>query len=190
MSRHKRTPTEDLAAYHASIAIDLETGCWLWTGAITKGPHGNGGYGVCQADGKSTLCHRFGLELKLGRDLTDLEYSLHTCDNRACQNPDHLWAGSAQDNSDDMVARGRARNNSASKRPLMLTEVKAMAALRAKGNSWYSIARAFGRYQQTCKRNVLHFLVATAKKPAPTVIALEVASLVADAGRLRDALAA
>ena len=32
----------------------------------------------------------------------------HTCDNRACCNPTHLVLGTTQDNSDDMVARGRA----------------------------------------------------------------------------------
>ena len=32
----------------------------------------------------------------------------HTCDNPACYNPRHLVGGTVQDNSDDMVARGRS----------------------------------------------------------------------------------
>ena len=32
---------------------------------------------------------------------------LHSCDNPACQNPAHLREGTAQDNQDDIDARGR-----------------------------------------------------------------------------------
>ena len=36
--------------------------------------------------------------------------ALHTCDNRRCIRPDHLYGGTAQDNSTDMVERGRQSN--------------------------------------------------------------------------------
>jgi hypothetical protein len=31
----------------------------------------------------------------------------HACDNRKCFNPRHLWVGTAKQNSQDMVAKGR-----------------------------------------------------------------------------------
>lgn len=33
---------------------------------------------------------------------------LHTCDNKRCVNPNHLYLGSQQDNMRDRFARGRA----------------------------------------------------------------------------------
>ena len=33
----------------------------------------------------------------------------HTCDTRSCINPAHLITGSAQDNTNDMITRGRAK---------------------------------------------------------------------------------
>lgn len=82
-------------------------GCWIKPGAE------NGrGYSVVKigsmADGsrRQGLAHRVAYQLFCG-DIPDGLCVLHRCDNRRCVNPDHLFLGTAKDNTEDMVAKGR-----------------------------------------------------------------------------------
>lgn len=93
----------ELARFESKFAPEPNTGCWLWFGATM--PRLN--YGVFQLRGQSLLAHRVALALKLGRWPT--LFSLHSCDNPCCVNPDHLREGTQQDNIGDAVRRGRMR---------------------------------------------------------------------------------
>ena len=77
--------------------------CWIWTGGVFK----NTGYGKFRGDGGRTVySHRVSWELEFGP--AGDRYVLHTCDNRRCVNPSHLFLGDHQANVDDMIAKGRA----------------------------------------------------------------------------------
>jgi hypothetical protein len=78
--------------------------CWHWTGFCYTG-----GYGQINMCGKMVLAHRFSYELHFGKIPKDKPYVLHMCDNPPCVNPHHLFLGTAKDNSDDMIAKGRDR---------------------------------------------------------------------------------
>lgn len=79
-------PTPRPAIERAEKFIDRtssETGCWLWTGALS------GGYGNLLADRVVTRAHRVVYEARVRR-LREGEELDHLCRNRRCVNPDHL----------------------------------------------------------------------------------------------------
>lgn len=89
-----------MARLHANIIV-TEAGCWewqryrLWTG-----------YGRMSVDGRMANAHRVAYELYKGPIPAGM-YLCHHCDNPPCCNPEHLFAGTAQDNADDARAKGR-----------------------------------------------------------------------------------
>jgi hypothetical protein len=107
-------------------------GCWNWTAC--KSP--DSGYGEFRLRGKSWYAHRAAYDLFRG-PLVDGMFVCHSCDNRACVNPAHLFLGTHADNMADMVAKGR------SKRSSVLTEDQ-VRAIRSSSRTTRDLAREFG----------------------------------------------
>ena len=83
-------------------------GCWNWAGCIDPFGYGH----ICFKSGKVHIqkAHRFAYLLHVG-DIPKGKMVLHTCDNRRCVNPDHLYVGTQSNNMKDMWNRERRPRN-------------------------------------------------------------------------------
>lgn len=83
-----------------------ENGCWVWTG-----PTRVNGYAQVYFRGKRESMTRLSYRIHKGEDVPADKDCCHTCDNRQCWNPDHLWAGTRKENAEDMSAKQRHYNS-------------------------------------------------------------------------------
>lgn len=80
--------------------------CWVWTAG--KDGAGYGKFNFTVAGKKKTWrAHRVAFVLAFGSPPPEKPYVCHRCDNPPCVRPDHLFAGSAQDNTDDAIEKLR-----------------------------------------------------------------------------------
>lgn len=75
--------------------------CWIWTGSRS-----DFGHGTVRINNRLLRAHRVVWEWTNG-PLPPETCVLHTCDNPPCVRPDHLFTGSKQSNTDDMMKKGR-----------------------------------------------------------------------------------
>lgn len=137
-------------------------GCWEWSGYINKGGYGFTRFGG--RNGKGLLAHRISWELHNG-EIPSGMHVCHSCDNRKCVNPEHLFIGTNQDNINDRVAKGRSskwiKSAPREKTPnakLKDSDIKSMVEKRLNGGKVVEIAREFGVCKEHASRVILQSL--------------------------------
>lgn len=93
-----------IALWLKSNTVQSPSGCWEWKGKLHKG------YAKVP---RSIHRSRIGSRAMYAAVVGPLQlHVLHTCDNRSCINPAHLYEGTNAENARDRVERNRARGGS------------------------------------------------------------------------------
>ena len=87
--------------FWSKVNIKSNNECWNWIAGI-----GTHGYGSFKYNGKNTGSNVMAWILTNGEIKNNL-WVLHSCDNKLCCNPNHLFLGTALNNNRDMFSKGR-----------------------------------------------------------------------------------
>jgi hypothetical protein len=117
--------------------VEFGDGCWMWRAGISSS-----GYGAFKAGGKQYRAHKFAYELMHGLAPAGM-FVCHKCDTPACVRPGHLFLGTPKDNLQDCKRKGRTSRGELSPRATLTVEsVRAIRAMRSRGQSYKQIALA------------------------------------------------
>jgi hypothetical protein len=90
--------------FWAKVSVGSQEECWLCSGCL------HDGYPSFYHDGLADRAHRYSWLIHKGAIPTGM-CVLHSCDNRRCVNPNHLWLGTRKENNEDRTQKGRTAHN-------------------------------------------------------------------------------
>lgn len=134
-------------------------GCWIWTGS--KGPNGHG-FIASGGYGKTRLVRAGAVALWIahGQWPGDGLDVCHKCDNPPCVNPDHLFVGTAKDNMQDSINKGRFKfpkprpGEANNKARLTWALVETIRTAYNSGENLSDLSRRFGFARSTLREVV------------------------------------
>jgi hypothetical protein len=98
--KYKRAFCTDMCRFMSYVTVT--DNCWIWNGAKNKK------YGILNFRNRNSMpAHRMSYILFRG-EIPDGILACHTCDNPPCVNPQHIFLGTTQHNTEDMMRKGRS----------------------------------------------------------------------------------
>ena len=88
--------------FWSRVNIKNDVECWNWTAQLDSG-----GYGIISFKHLYFKAHRISYIIANDFIPEDKPFICHSCDNPACSNPLHLFAGTQKDNMLDMISKNR-----------------------------------------------------------------------------------
>lgn len=88
------------ASFWSRVNVGASAECWEWKRGKTRG------YGHLRYKGEDWRAHRLAWTLVFDSIPNEMNV-LHSCDNPACCNPNHLFLGTQRDNMIDRGKKGR-----------------------------------------------------------------------------------
>lgn len=143
--RYVRASTAEFVGSRIDRSAGPEA-CWPWVSHRNEK-----GYGVLKSRVRrdstgSHMAHRISYEIANG-PIPDGLMILHRCDNPPCCNPNHLYAGTAAENTADMISKDRGvapAGLANGKAKISDEQVREIHALRASGLLLREIATRMG----------------------------------------------
>lgn len=124
--------------------------CWPWL-ACRNGKDGYGQFILKgRGPGRLGFAHRIAWELHHGRSFPEGKQACHSCDNRWCVNPTHIWPGTGSENMRDAYQKGRLKLQRRTK--LLPDDVRLIRKLREQGTTQVELAKRYGVHTNTIRR--------------------------------------
>jgi hypothetical protein len=129
------------------------TGCWLWAGRHDSKGYGRGHF----LKRTMQLAHRFSYYSYKGEIGLNM-YVLHSCDNPACVNPDHLYLGDQKQNNIDRDSRGRQKTKRGSEHKLAKLNEQQVLEIRRLHNPKEYPSRKLSKMFGVSQRKIMDIL--------------------------------
>jgi len=133
---------DEISRFQEKYVVSKQDDCWVWSGGRYE--TGYGMFFMRRGSRKTFSAHRVSWQMKHGKEVPAGMLICHTCDNRLCVNPDHLYAGTHRDNNRDTIKRNRGNRKYGSNCSWAKVTERDVLEIRESNEKQTLLAKKFG----------------------------------------------